>query len=147
MSYNFEHIPRLIWGCGDGRYGDKNAKDKALAIIEKVSKVFVPDSIIRDYENHYNCKILNPNGNEETLPYIWQYGFIAHAIPSEVAIKMLKAFNPGFFDGFMLRDLDLCDTEEKRRGMHTQNITDEHLLLDFDGLIYSIGYRTDHCYD
>ncbi len=146
MSYSFEHIPRLLWWCGDGRYGDKDAQKKALNLIKKEKSVFVSDSIIWDYEKHYDCKILNPNHNEETLPYIWQYGSIAHSIPSKIAITMLKEFKPDFFDGFMLRDLNLCD-EDNKKGMHTQNITNEHLLLDFDGLIYSIGYRTDHCYD
>lgn len=146
MSYSFEHIPRLIWGCGDGRYGDKNAKQKALSHIKKDTSIFIPDSIIWDYEKHYNHQILNPNRNQETLPYLWQFGSVAHAIPSEIAITILKDFKPGFFDGFMLRDLSLCN-EDNSKGMHTQNITNEHLLLDFNGLVYSIGYRTDHCYD
>jgi hypothetical protein len=147
MSYSFEHIPYIVWLCGDGRYGDKNAKDKALDLILKEQTVFVDNGIIRDYENHYDCQILNPDCNEDPLPSIWQYGSIAHAISSEIAAKIINDFKPDFFKGFMLRDINLCDIEEKCRGTHLDNITNEHLLLDFNCLVYKIGCCTDHCYD
>ncbi len=145
MSYNFGHIPRIVWGCGDSRYGDKDAKNKVLRIIKDAEKIFVPDSIIRDYEDFYKCKVISDNA-KEPLPYLWQYGFAAHAIPSKIAIKILEDFSLDFFDGFMLRDLNLC-AENNKKGMHTQNIVNERFVLDFDGLVYRDGYRTDHCYD
>lgn len=143
MSFAFGHVPRLIWGCGDGRYGDRDAKKKAKAYMRKVDFVFVNESYVREYEKHYACKIIVP-GTPEV--WLWRCGFKAVAVPSSVAIKILGDFKLGHFDGFMLRDYNLV-SEEDRRHFRVGGITDEHLILDLDGVLYTNGLRTDHYYD
>ena len=146
MSYSFERIPSVIWGSGNERYGDKDAKDKAIALMKETNAVFVSDYHIRDYESHFKRQILKTGSETKRLPVLYRCGSIAHAIPADIAIKMLKDFKPDFFDGFMLRDYNLCNNEMKI-GFRIEDATNEHLVLDFNGLIYSISQRTDHCYD
>lgn len=146
MSYSFVRIPGIVWGSGDTKYGGKNAKEKAIALMEKVSTVFVSDYHIRDYENHFNCQILKIDPKAKRLPMLYCCGSIAYAIPTDIAIKMLKDFKPDIFDSFMLRDYNLCNNEMKI-GFRIEDATNKHLVLDFNGSIYSISQRTDHCYD
>ena len=146
MSYNYEYVPFVIWGSGHEGYGDKDAKRKVVRRIKKVPTVFVDSSRIREYEARYNVELFDPYVNKETLPYVYKFGAIAYAIPSEHAVKILKDFKTGHFEGFMLRDINLC-TEKALVGVHIENVTDEHWLLDFNASIYGTGQATDHCYD
>ena len=138
MSMSYEGIPRIIWGCGDGRYGDKDAKKKASEIIAKEKFVFVDEARIREYNKKYGTNVIK--GGEDT---IYSFGYPGKAVPSEVALKMLEDYNLGHFDEFMLRDIHKRRPENYR--ISDKNGT--HLILDFNGSIYSKGNRTDHCYD
>ncbi len=146
MSYSFESIPRVVWGSGDVRYGDKDAKNKAIALMKKEKTVFVSDYNIRDYESHFKSQILKTGSEARRLPMLYRFGYVAHAISADIAIKMLKDFKLDYFDGFMLRDYNLC-SDEIKESLHMEDVTDEHLVLDFDGSLYRSGYKTDHCYD
>ena len=139
MSYNFEHIPCLIWGCGDDRYGDFDAKNKAIKIMSAESHIFIDDYIIR------TCTSIDLNQDTSDTDMLYKFGYSAHSVPSDIAIQILKDFNMGFFDGFMIRDISKLDSESyaKHRIQNTKFGT--RIVLDLNG--YGPGQRTDHCYD
>ena len=140
----FDHIRRILWGSGDGKYGDAHAKEKAVELMEQEKKVFVPEGICREYEERYGRKLLkepSPYPHETTL---YQYGFIAVAIPSADAVQILRDYKPDPFESFMLRD---CNAMHDVDTLRMRNVTSEHLLLDFSGSVYAKGAGTDHCFD
>ena len=140
MSSYFEEIPRVIWGSGLKGYGDENPKEKAIAMMEKEERVFVGQAALWGYEKRYGVKAADKN-----CATLYASGFLAVAVPSQVAVQMLKDYRFGMFNDFALRDIHKIGAD-KRSKIRLERGTDEHLLLDFEGGIYSDN-RSDHCYD
>ena len=133
MAFDCPRIMQIIWWDNSELYGDENAQEKALNLIEKEDAVFVSGWVIRDYEMRHNCKIIYYNGNTPQLPAIYAIRYEAYAIPKCYAIEMVKEFDPGDAGCFMLRDLNYLDDDTKHRWrFHMHRVTNEHLVLDFD---------------
>ena len=129
MSMSFERIPRLVWGCGDKRYGDKNAKEKATELVRKEEYVFIDQGFLR-----------RAGVSPVTKDDIYTFGYQGRAVKAETALKILEDFKLEFFSEFMLRDLYKLPADHNYRINNLE--TKARLVLDFCG-----GFGTDHCYD
>lgn len=141
MGLSFENIPCIVWGCGDGRYGDENAKEKAIKLMKKERYVFVDLSVLRDHAEQTFARLERLRANQKST--LFNVGCTAYAVPSKTAVQLLENFPLTFFNSFMLRDVDrYCSERPLYLNIHNHKV---HLVLDFDG--YGKGERSDHFYD
>lgn len=130
MGLSFENIPRIVWGCGDGRYGDENAKEKAVKLMKKERYIFVDLSVLRDHAEQTFARLERLRANQKST--LFNVGCTACAVPSKTAVQLLENFPLTFFNSFILRDIDrycserpLCLTRREQEIPHLYRWWDE----------------------